>query len=179
MPRSIVCASERHRELLLDILAEEDINEVRIELRALARSDRRNAIAKASRPAVATLVGHSIERVGNRDDSRRIGDAGAGDAVGISGSVPSFVVRNDPRRQIWIECGERGQHGRSARRMGRDRLTLRASEPRALVNNVEQRFMYLADIVEQRDALDLVLRREIGSIRCREDQGIARDTSHV
>ena len=53
------------------------------------------------------------------------------------------------------------------------------SQARALVDDVEQRFVDFADVVKQRDTLDLVLHRFVGAIGGGEDERVPCNPAHM
>jgi len=61
----------------------------------------------------------------------------------------------------------------------RNGFALSSGQARTFVNDVEQRFVDLPDVVKQRHALDLVLRRLVGAIRLGQDACIPRHAAHM
>jgi hypothetical protein len=69
-------------------------------------------------------------------------------------AVPALVVGEDAVAQVGIEQGEGRDDVGAELRMGGDLPALLGGERMAVVRDVEQRLVHLADVVEQRHALD-------------------------
>jgi 23S rRNA (cytosine1962-C5)-methyltransferase len=89
------------------------------------------------------------------------------------------VVSEDTGWQVRVEIGQRGQDRGTASGMSRDRSPLLARESRSLVYDIEQRLVDLADVVEQRHPLDLVLHGVIGSAHLGQNECVAGHSAHV
>ena len=69
-----------------------------VELRPGAAEDLRQGLVARAAAAVDAVGRHRVEGVRDEDDPSADGDLGPGEAVGISASVPSFVVMQHPLR---------------------------------------------------------------------------------
>ena len=158
---------------------EHQIDELRIELRSAAGRDHIRGIAGATTFAISTAMRDGIEGVGERDDPRRQRYALAAQPPRISGAVPALVMRDHTFRELGIERGERSEYLGAALGMRGDCLTLGGREIGVLVNDVEQRLVDLADVVKERDALDVLFLVIIEMRGVGEDEGVGGDTTNV
>jgi hypothetical protein len=179
VPRRIVRAPQRDGEGTLHVFAQEHVDEVRIELGPSTTTNGRDTVPKSPRPAVAPVLCDGVERVSHRDDARRVRDARAGEALRVPGAVPPFVMGEHADREIGVERGERREHRRTTRGVRRNGFALGSGQACALVDDVEQRFVDLPDVVKQRHALDLMLSRLVGAVRAGQDECISRHSAHV
>src|SRR5512135_1802137 len=99
---------------------QDEIDQVRIELLAPAGGDDFNGGVETLPRPVSPIVGESIERVCNGDDPRLERNARALEVPRVALAVPSFVVRQNPRGQLGVECSKRSQHFSAPTRMGVD-----------------------------------------------------------
>jgi len=89
------------------------------------------------------------------------------------------MVCKDALLKLGIEAGERLQHVGPASRVGGDRTALGGSESLDVVDDVEERLVDLADVVEQGDTSDPAL-LVLAESRCvGEDERVFGDTSDV
>jgi len=169
----------RHAKRGRDGRQANEIDQLRIELRPASLLKRPQARVEAARGAVAPGDGDRIDRVGDRHDPRGERDRRAADPPGIPATIPALVVREHAALQFGIERRERGEDGGAAPRVGGDCRALRRRQSRPVVDQVEERFVDLPDVVEEGDALDDVAlaRREVG--RLRDDERVARHAPHV
>ena len=108
-----------------------------IELRTSPITNRRHPVAKATRSAVATVLCDGVEGVRHRDDSGGIGNPSSREPRRITRSIPAFVVRQHSNGEVRIERAERRQHGRATCGVCGNGFTLRASQARAFVDDVD------------------------------------------
>lgn len=155
------------------------VDESGIELRSAAGCDDVGGGCGTAATAIATIVGDGVEGVREGNDAGRERYRMAAQAIGISGAIPPFVVTAHACRQIGIERVQWSENGGASIGVSRDRAALGGGETRALVDDVEQRFVNLADVMKERDAFDdlslvLVELRRVG-----EHEGIRGDTADV
>lgn len=172
------------RPLLLQNLLENrweqhEIDELRIELRPASGGDHVSAGASATSFPIPTAMRHGIEGIGERHDTCGVRDFDAAQSARVSGAIPALMMREYAPREIRIEGSERREHLCTTLRMRRDCLALSGREIGVLVNDVEERFVDLADVVEQGHALDIlpfvfVQLRGVG-----EDERVRCNTSDV
>jgi hypothetical protein len=158
---------------------EHQVDERRVELRATAGGDYRRRLAYPAPIAITSTVGDGVKGVGEGNDARGEWNLRAAKAAWISRSIPPFVVREDAVGEIGVEWRQRGEHLGATCGMGGDLTSLGVGEFRALVDDVEQCFVNLADIVEESDALDaaaLVI-VQLGGVG--EDERVCGDTADV
>jgi len=157
----------------------DEIDELGIELRPAALLERPQARVEAARRAVAAGDRDRVDRVGDRHDPRGEWNRRAADASGIATTVPALVMREHAALELGIEGGERREHGGATARMGRDRLALGRRQARPIMDQVKERLVDLADVMEERDPLDHVAlaRRQVGGIG--DDERVAGNAPHV
>ena len=88
-------------------------------------------------------------------------------------------MRHDSFGQIGIERRKWLEYFGAARWMRPNFATLLQVELAMIVDNVEQRFVELPDVVKEGDALHGVASVEVGTHRVGEDQSVARDSTYV
>ena len=113
------------------------------------------------------------------DDARRERNAASLEPARIALPVPALVVREHAVGEIGIEAMQRLEHVGARGGVRGDGSTIGGGELLVVVDDVEERFVDLSDVVEERDALDalaLVL-RELGGVA--EDERIGRDAPDV
>jgi hypothetical protein len=81
--------------------------------------------------------------------------------------------------ELRVERCDRREHVGATLRMRSDRPPLGACQMRVLVNDVEQRFVNLSDIVEERDAFNDTLLVGVELRGVGNDQGIRGDATYV
>ena len=116
---------------------EEQIDEIRIELRRALASDLHRGRLGAAGAAIVASIGDHVEGVHHRDDSRGEGYAAAAQSARISAAIPSLMVRHDATTEIRIERLERREDVGPANRMRRDRAPLGGIERRAVMYDIE------------------------------------------
>src|SRR6476661_6334707 len=79
---------------------QEQVHEMRIELRRATAHQLFRGFAGAPRRAVAAAERHGVERIGDRDDPRGKWNRGAAKTAWIAATVPSLVVREHAFRQV-------------------------------------------------------------------------------
>lgn len=158
---------------------QDEVDQVRIELPAPAGGDDFNCGVEPLPRAVSPIVGERIEGVRNGDDARLERNARALEVSGIALSVPTFVVRQNPCGQLGVECSERSQHFSTPARMGGDFPALGWRQAGGIVDDVEQRFVNLADVVKQGDAFDGTLPSLVEPGGIRDDEGVRRHATDV
>ena len=166
-------------DLIEDRWEEHQVDELRVELCSASRFDDLRRRFGAASVAISSAVGHGIEGIGKGHDPRRQWYAPTFEFVGIAGSIPAFMMREDAFCQIRIEGCERRQNLGAALRMRRDLSSLGGREPGVLVDDVEKRLVDLSDVVKQGDALhDLLLM--VGELcRVGDDEGVGGDPSDM
>ena len=158
---------------------EHQVDQLRIELRTAAGSDDVRGSARVPGVPVTTTVRDGVKGIGECDDAGGERNAPTLQPPRIPVAVPVLVMREHTRGKLWIEGHEWRQHLRAARGVGRDGLPLARRQVSVVVNDVEQRFVNLADVVKERDALDgasLVVVELRGLGEC---NGIGGNTTHV
>ena len=98
---------------------------------------------------------HHVERVGNRDDSRRQADLGLSQPVRVSATVPAFVVFTHGLNPLTEPTRQRRRELGTDLGVGLDDLVLVGVQLAGLVEDLE-RNLELADVVQQRRPLQLV-----------------------
>jgi hypothetical protein len=169
----------RGRELLDHRRLQQQVDEVRVELRPSLSSDFHCRSLSAARAAVMAAIRDDVERISNRRNACEKRNAAAGKPPGIAFSIPPFVVGQNAHRQLWIEWLQWREHVRSAPWMREDCAPLLGRQVCAVVHDVQERFMNLADVVEERDALDgsHVAIVEVSGVA--EDEGVASHPTEV
>ena len=150
-----------------------------IKLRSATRGDNIRGRRRTASISVAAIVSHRIERVSQRNDACRQGDFETPQPLWISGAIPPFVMAEHPFSEVGIERLKWRKYVRAALWMGEDSASLSSGEMAVLVNDVEERFVDLADVMEQRHSLDdfLFMFVEVGGLR--EDERIRGNASNV
>jgi len=82
----------RLEDALPDRRQQDEIDQLGIELAASLGRDGVGGMLRAQRVAIAPSVGDRVERVGDGDDARGEGDAGAAQAARVAAAVPPLVV---------------------------------------------------------------------------------------
>jgi len=124
-------------------------------------------------------MGDGVESVGDGHDARRKRDLPSLQAAWIPRAVPAFVVCEDGPLQLRVEASERLQHVGATARVRGHSPALGRREALDVVNDVEQRFVDLADVVEERDTGDAatMVFRESGLVG--EDERVLGDAANV
>ena len=122
---------------------------------------------------------HGVECVGQRDDASEQRDLRATRPMGITATVPSFVMTHHALREVWVERQQRSQYVGTALGMSDDGAPFRRCQVCVLVNYVEERLVDFADVVKERDSLDDLpfMFVEISGIR--EDERVSGDASDM
>src|ERR1051325_61872 len=141
-------------EPLQDRRQQQHVDEVGVELGAARSRDLQCGGLGASATTVSPTIGDDVEHVGDRDDARRERDPSSAQASRIPAAVPSLMMRDDATAELRIELIERLEDARATLRMGRDFSTFRRGETTTVVNDIEERFVDLSDVVKERDPLE-------------------------
>ena len=166
-------------DLFEDRRQEHQIDEVRIELSSASRSDDVGRLRDTATAAIAPIVSDRVEGIGEHNDSRRKRNAIAADSFGISGAVPSFMMREDTLLEIGIEWRERRKDFGAALRMSEDGSPLFRTEMCLLVGDVEEGLVNLSDVVKERDVLDDFSHMLVEVHRVGEYEGVGGDAAHM
>lgn len=163
-----------------DFGREEGRDEHRIELRSARGSDRANAVIEGLRSVVPATMRDGVERVGDGDDARLDGNVFGNELARVPRSIPALVVREHTVGQVGIEEGQRLEDLGASLRVRRDQTALlRRHLGVVIVHDIEERFVNLPNIVEERDALDAPDGGLIEPRGTRECHAIDSDASHV
>ena len=176
--RTTECTLLRN-DAIEDRWQQHQIDESGIELSSPAGRDHVGGRPGTTAAAIAPAVRHRVEGIREHNDASRQRYRVAAEAIGISASIPAFVVTQHPFRQIGIEGSQWSENRSAAIGVGRDGASLGGREVRVLVNDVEQRFMGLADVVKERDAFDDSSLVIVELRRVREHESIRGDTPNV
>jgi len=169
----------RPRDTRIDRGKEKEIDELGVELEAAPVDERPSRHRGGLSTAVRSPVRDRVEGVGDRDDACGEWDAPSFQATRISLAVPTLVVSQHAVGQIGIEDAERFEHAGANTRVLRDGTTLGRTQRVRLANDVFDCLVDLADVVEERDALD-ALAFMVGEIgRVGKDEGVRGDASDV
>src|SRR5688572_14525818 len=133
---------------------QKQIDQLGVELRPASFGDRPRSFLEALRMTVPAPVDDCIEAVGDCDNPRLERDFFPLQAERISGSIPALVVRGDAFPQLRIKSDERLEDLRAALGMGHHRQLVFGAQLPDVVADVRQGLVELADVVEERDALD-------------------------
>lgn len=164
---------------LNDWRREKQIDQFGIELGATPVSDRSHPGLYTPPSAVTPRVSDRIERVSDGDNSRDERYRFFLEMAWISRPIPSLVVRHHAFWKIRVERGERREHSGTSHRMRPELSALPSIQSSSVVDDIEQGFVKLADVVKQRDALDYVTRMRIRAHGIRQDQGEPGNPPHV
>ena len=158
---------------------EHQVHELRIELCSASGRDDLRCRRHAATVSVATIVRHSVECIGEHNDASRHWNTAAAEAIRISRAVPPLVVRENARGKVRVEGRNWREHVGATLRVRGYRPPFRGGEMRVLVNDVEERFVNLPNVMEQRHALDDFpsVGTELGGVG--DDQGVGGDATHV
>lgn len=162
-----------------DRRTKEQIYQIRIELRSATIRDRLHRLLQTASGAVAPPMGDGVERVRDRDDAGGERNPFSLQLPGITGAVPSLVMRCDSLPQVGVEGDDRAQHLGTALRMRPDSSPLLRGKLGVFVKNVGERFVQLPDVVEERDPLDTAPGVLIVAGRPRKDVRERRDSADV
>src|SRR3954462_1898904 len=165
----------RHRSF--ELQPEEDVDHVRIELRARAFAQATAGFLAAQPLAVGPVGGHRVERVADQDDPRLVRDLLAGLAVGVAGAVPALVAAPDdganlgePLDRLEDPLAELGVHLDDRALLGRERARLEQDAGRD---------PDLADVVEQGAQLEALQLRALEAHRLANSHGHVGDPARV
>ena len=128
---------------------------------------------------IPAAVGDGIEGIGDGDDASVERNAASLETAGIAGAVPSLVVREDAFRQIGIEAAEGREHFGATLWVRGNGLALVRGELVRVVDDVEQRFVDLPDIVEECDTLDAAPHVLLEAGRVGEHERVRGDAADV
>ncbi len=158
---------------------EEEIYQIGIELRAPSAGNDLGRRARRKSTLIAPSKAQDVEGIGNGDDPCRERNLVAGQATGVSASVPTLMVREDAVSEIGIEVRDRVENFGSAPRVGLDGAPLFVTEIAPFVNDVEECLMDLAYVVEEGDLLDHSKGVWIDCGFLGEHDGVRRDATDV
>src|SRR5439155_13695443 len=158
---------------------QQEIDEVRIELRAASAKNDVQRLDGGTPIAIAAVMRHCVERVGDRDDPRRKRNRDASESAWISGSVPPLVMRQHGFRELFVKVRDRRQYLGAAHRMRGDFMALFRCQLALLVHDVEQRFVNLAYVVKQRTQFDRTPRLLVHTDHVGKDERVTRDAADV
>jgi hypothetical protein len=158
---------------------QKEIGQIGIELNPSAGADLFYRLVDAFRVVIRPTRSYRVKGVSDRDYARSYRDCFSAQSARISCSIPSLVMRNDPVTQFWIKSVERLEYLAAAFRMRHHGLPLLGRELVGVVENVEERFVNLSDVMEQRDTLDFAALRFLESGSVRQHQRVLRNASHV
>ena len=158
---------------------QEEIDELRIELRAAAFEDDTACLLDRAAIAVLSPMRDGVEGIGNGDDARWQRDVSALELIRVAPPVPALMMRQHVPPELGIETGEWLQHVGTAARVRGDGTAFGRREALDVVDDVEERLVDLADVVEQGDARDAMpgALRKAGGVG--EDEGIFGDASDM
>ena len=89
------------------------------------------------------------------------------------------MVRQHALGELRVETAQRREDVRAAPGVGRDRTTLVGSEPPLLVNDVEERFVDLPNVVKEGNALNHAAFAVAESRGVGDDERVGRDAPDV
>jgi hypothetical protein len=156
-----------------------EVNKLRIELRSSRRGNDGSSRPRIAAMSVPSVVCDGVKGVCQAHDARREWDSRPAESVGVATPVPSLVMSQDASGNLGVERGQWREDLCTTYRMRGDCLALCPRELRFLVNNVEQRLVNLADVVEECHALDVELLVFIELCGIRKNKRIDRDASDV
>jgi len=158
---------------------EEDVDELRVELRAASVEQDLSRFLDRAAVAVLPTMGDGVEGISDGDDTGGERYALALELTRIAGAVPALVMSEDALLEIGIETGEWLEHVRAATRVRGDGASFGGGEVLNVVDDVEERLMDLADVVKERDAQDAASSAPGKPCFLGEDEGILRDAADV
>ena len=158
---------------------EHEVHELGIELRAASRFDDGGRGGRLSTVAISAAVSDRVVGVGERDDARGERDLFAAEPARITMSIPSLVMGEDSLGECGIEWRERLEDLSAEARMLGDFAARGVAEPGLFVDDVEECFVNLADVVEERDAFDVAALMRVEARGVGEDQRVLGDAAYV
>jgi hypothetical protein len=165
----------QRRDYLLEHRREEkEIDQLGIKLRSATTQDDLGGGHGVPAGTVSSGVGDRVVRVGDAHDPGLDRNRFSAEPGGIAGAVPALVMTEHAGAEIRIEARHRLEHLGATLRMGGDQLPFRGRELMIVVNHVIDRRVDLADVVEERDALDASATRFIEVGGTSEDQRVGR-----
>jgi 23S rRNA (cytosine1962-C5)-methyltransferase len=169
----------RGHHLLEDGRQQQQIHELRIELRPASLQDDPGRFLCGAAVAIATVVRDGVERVRDRDDARGERDPSAAQAARIAGAVPPLVVREHALRELRMKVGDRREHLRATDRVRRDLASLLWCQRARLVHDVDERFADLSDVVKERRQLDRAAILVVDANGVGDNERVGRDAPDV
>src|SRR5690242_12832480 len=158
---------------------EHQVDELGIELGSASRGDHLRCRFRTAPVAVTSVVRHRVEGVGESYDARGERNALSAQSVGVALPVPPFMVRDDAFRQVGVERGDGCEDVGPAPRMRVDLTSFRWREVGALVNDVEERFVDLSNVMKQGDPLDDFFLMLVELCGIGKDERVGSNASHV
>ena len=156
-----------------------DVDQVRIEERAATLEQDATGLFHGAAVTVLPPVSDGVEGVGDGDDACGERDTATLEPTRISRAIPTLVMRENTLLHVGIEAGQGLQHVGAATWVSGDGTAFGGSEALHVVDDVEQRFMDLADVVEERNASDAAFGVP-GESRCvGEDERVLGDSADV
>ena len=171
--------AQRRQHLLEHGGEQKQIDQLGIELRSSSSQDDLGGGHCVPAGAVAPSMGDRVVRVGDAHDPGLDRNRVATEPRGIPGSVPALVMTEHTGAEIRIKARHRLEDLGAALRMGGDQLPFRGRELMIVVNDVIDRRVDLANVVEKRDALDASATRFVEFGGTREDQRVSRNAPDV
>ena len=149
-----VCGAMRLHEAMPYRREEYEVDKLRIELTATFRGDRCSGVAGVPCVPIASAMCYRVERIGERHHTRGKWDAAAAEAAWVSRAVPSLVMGEHTFPELRVKCTEGFENLRASLRVGRDSAAVSDAQRRLVVNDVEEGFVNLPDVVKEGHALD-------------------------
>ena len=116
--------------------AREDLDDLRVELRAALAEQLGQRDLVRQRLAVGAVGTHRVPGVAAGDDPRLERDLLAGEAVRVAAAVPALVVRADDQTDVAHEAADAVEHLLALDRVGLDQLPLVRVELAGLVDDL-------------------------------------------
>lgn len=161
---------QRGRDLLENRWQQEEIHQLGIELGAPALQNDLGRSRGVASGAIPAGMRDGIVGIGNGDDPGLNGNLVPTKATRVSATVPVLVMTQNAFAKIRVEAGKGLEHFRATLRVSGDEPPFTLRQSGVIVDNVVDSRMNLADVVEQRDALDTtaLVFIEVGGVRQNE-----------
>jgi len=158
---------------------EKEVHEVRVELGAASVDERLSRHGCRLPVVVRSAVRDGVERVGDRDDASGDRNAPSLEPARVACSIPPLVMGHHAVGEVRIEHAQRLEHASAQVGMSGDGATLGGAQGIVFLDDVEERFVDLSDVMEECDAFDALafVRGEVGCIG--KDEGVRGDTPDV
>ena len=164
---------------LLNRRAEEQVDQLRIELSSPPLENNVRGFGNAAGSAVPARMSHSIERIGDRNHPCGDRNAPTFEMPRITGAIPSLVMREHAFGKIGIERAKRLEHIGPSARVRHHGAPLRRRETALFVKDVVDRLVNFSDVVKERDTLDAVPSSLVELSCVGEYQRVVRDSSNM